>query len=291
MSLVALVLATLIGASLGLLGGGGSILTVPTFVYVLGFAAKPAIAMTLPVVGTASLVGAVGHWRAGNVNLRQALLFGAVTMAGAFAGAKLSVLVSGGLQLAILAIVMLAAATAMLRPAASETAPPTGGTRHQVMLGLVGIAVGLLTGLVGVGGGFLIVPALVVLARVPMKHAVGTSLVVIAMNSAAGFAGLAGEVEIPWRFLAGFTAAAVVGILAGTHATRYVPAAALRRGFAVFLLVIGAGILYANRDVLVPARDAAPPASPASEVHSLIEPSAAGAVGAAATTHLETVPC
>lgn len=255
MAFVALALATLIGVSLGLLGGGGSILTVPIFVYVLGFAAKPAIAMTLPVVGTASLVGALGHWRAGNVDLRQALLFGVVTMAGAFAGAKVAPLISGAVQLTILAVVMLAAAVAMLRPATgADTGDRRGGARYHVMLGAVGIAVGVLTGLVGVGGGFLIVPALAVLARIPMKQAVGTSLVVIAMNSAAGFAGHAGQVVIPWGFLTGFTAAAVVGIIAGTWATRYVAPAALRRGFAVFLLLIGAAMLYGNRDVAFQTR-------------------------------------
>lgn len=296
MALAALALATLIGVSLGLLGGGGSILTVPIFVYVLGFAAKPAIAMTLPVVGTASFVGALSHWRAGNVDLRQAAVFGLVTMAGAFTGAKLAPLLSGAVQLTILAVVMLAAAVAMLRPVVgADTAPRRGGTRHHVILGLVGIAVGVLTGLVGVGGGFLIVPALALLARIPMKQAVGTSLVVIAMNSAAGFAGHAGEVDIPWDFLTGFTAAAVVGILVGTYATRYVAAAALRRGFAVFLLVIGAAILYANRDVFTATRDV-PSASRATTTSRSLNDAAAGPRATRGdrpqpSRNEETVPC
>jgi hypothetical protein len=115
-----------------------------------------------------------------------------------------------------------------------------------------GLAVGVLTGLVGVGGGFLIVPALVLLGKVPMKQAVGTSLLVIAMKSAAGFLGYLGQVEVPWAFMALFTAVAVVGILGGTYLVRFVPQAALKRAFAVFLLVMGGFILYQNRASCMP---------------------------------------
>jgi uncharacterized protein len=110
-----------------------------------------------------------------------------------------------------------------------------------------GLAVGVLTGLVGVGGGFLIVPALVVLGKVPMKEAVGTSLVVIAMKSAAGFAGYFGQVEIRWSYLAMFTAVAIAGSLGGTYLVRYVPQGVLKKAFAVFLIVMGIFILYQNR--------------------------------------------
>lgn len=258
MVLLGYALAALIGLSLGLMGGGGSILTVPIFVYVLGFAAKPAIAMSLPVVGATSLVGAIGHWRAGNVRVRTALIFGMIAMAGAYFGARLAVFIPGAVQLTLLAAVMLVAAVSMLRaarPAASEdesmenlgdrSASSSTGT-----LLVVGFAVGVLTGVVGIGGGFLIVPALVVLGRVPMKQAVGTSLLVIAMNSAAGFLGYAGQVAVPWGFLAGFTAVAIAGILAGTYLVRFVSARTLKRGFAVFLLAIGGFMLFQNRAVL-----------------------------------------
>jgi uncharacterized membrane protein YfcA len=251
LTLLGLLLASLIGVSLGLLGGGGSILTVPVLVYVLGFAAKPAIAMTLPVVGTASLVGAVGHWRAGNVNPRVALLFGLAAMAGAFVGARLAIHVPGAVQLATLGVVMLAAAASMFR-GRREGQAPDAARPLPVLLGAA-LAVGLLTGFVGIGGGFLIVPALVLLAGAPMKQAVGTSLVVIAMNSLAGFAGYLGSVEIPWRFLASFTAAAVVGILVGTRLVRHVSADQLRRGFAVFLVLLAALVLYQNRAVFIAA--------------------------------------
>jgi uncharacterized membrane protein YfcA len=245
-------LAALIGLSLGLMGGGGSILTVPIFVYVLGFDPKLAIAMSLPVVGITSLVGALGHWRAGNVRLRTALLFGAIAMVGAFAGARLAVFVSGVFQLSLLAVVMLAAAISMFRSARrSGTGASAGNDERPMSLPLlipVAMGVGLLTGLVGIGGGFLVVPALVLLGRVPMKKAVGTSLLVIAMNSAAGFAGYLGTVQVPWGFMAGFTAVAIAGILGGTALVRFVSQRALKQAFAVFLLVMGTFILYKNRN-------------------------------------------
>lgn len=267
--LLSFAFAILTGLSLGLLGGGGSILTVPIFVYVLGFAAKPAIAMSLPVVGVTSLVGAVGHWRAGNVHLRTALLFGFIAMAGAYPGARLAAFVPGSVQLTILAIVMLGAAASMLRQTPDGTtsipanAESSAAIRSSLPIGkilVVGLAVGALTGVVGIGGGFLIVPALVILGRVPMKQAVGTSLVVIVMNSAAGFLGYLEQVAMPWRFLAGFTAMSIGGVLAGTHLLRFVSAQALRRGFAMFLLATGGFMLYQNRAAVTGAPT--PPVSP-----------------------------
>ena len=240
-------LAAMIGIMLGLLGGGGSILTVPVLVYALGYAAKPAIAMSLPVVGVTSLIGAALHWRLGNVRVRTALAFGALAMLGAFGGAKLAVFLSGAAQLAVLAVVMFAAAVSMLKDRQvgdeSTDAPP-----RLALLVPVALGVGVLTGLVGIGGGFLVVPALVLLAKVPMRQAVGTSLLVIAMNSASGFVGYLGTVDFNWTFLAGFTAASVVGALVGTMLIARVPQSALRRGFALFLLAMGGFVLYRNRD-------------------------------------------
>lgn len=250
-------LAALIGLSLGLLGGGGSILTVPIFVYVLGFEPKEAIAMSLAVVGATSLVGSVGHWRAGNVNLRVALIFGTVAMAGTYLGARLAVFFSGPAQLALFAIVMLGAAFFMFADRKEREAPAPAGSMRAPLIIAEGVAVGVLTGLVGVGGGFLIVPALVVLGRVPMKEAVGTSLLVIAMKSGAGFVGYMGQVDVPWAFMSGFTAVAVAGILAGTYLVRFVPQSALKRSFAVFLLIMGTAILYQNRDILWPESSSA----------------------------------
>ena len=251
MTILAAALAVLVGLSLGLLGGGGSILTVPIFVYVLGFAPKDAIAAGLAVVGTVSLFGAAGHWRAGNVALRPALLFGVASMAGALLGARLATVVSGAVQLFLFAVVMLLAAVFMLRghAAGSDQAGRPAG------VGVVlpaGIGLGIVTGLVGVGGGFLIVPALVLLGGLRMKPAVGTSLAVIAMNSATGLAGYLGQVELAWTTIAGFTAVAILGSLAGVRLVRHVPQRALQRGFAVFLMAMGLLIVYQNRGVVLP---------------------------------------
>jgi uncharacterized membrane protein YfcA len=271
-----LALAALIGLSLGLLGGGGSIITVPVLVYVLGFAAKPAIAMSLPVVGVTSLTGAALHWRLGNVQLRTALVFGLFAMAGAFAGARLSVFLSGAAQLALLGIVMLAAAIAMLRgnrvggtgsndvARVKDTATP-----RAAIMALVAIGVGILTGLVGIGGGFLVVPALVLLARVPMREAVGTSLLVIAMNAASGFAGYVGTVDFDWSFLAKFTAVAAIGAIGGTLLVNRVPQATLKRAFAVFLLVMGGFVLYSNRGAFRATAASATPINSASTAVSV----------------------
>lgn len=220
-------------------------------VYVLGFAAKPAIAMSLPVVGITSLVGAGLHWRLGNVRVATALAFGLLAMAGAYAGARLAVLLGGAVQLALLAVVMLAAAASMLRaPARPRAAPRPDGSPRLALLAPIALAVGVLTGVVGIGGGFLVVPALVLLAGVPMHHAVGTSLLVIAMNSAAAFAGHVGTVALDWTFLARFTAAAVAGALVGAALAARVPQGALKRTFAVLLLVTGAFVLVQNRGAL-----------------------------------------
>jgi uncharacterized membrane protein YfcA len=270
-----LVLAALIGLSLGLLGGGGSIITVPVLVYVLGFAAKPAIAMSLPVVGVTSLTGAALHWRLGNVQLRTALTFGLFAMAGAFAGARLSVFLSGAVQLALLGIVMLAAAIAMLHgKRAGGTANEGDGEERTVppraaLMALVAIGVGILTGLVGIGGGFLVVPALVLLARVPMREAVGTSLLVIAMNAASGFVGYVGTVDFDWGFLARFTAVAAAGALGGTLLVNRVPQAALKRAFAFFLLVMGGFVLYSNREAFRATAAIASPVDSASSAESV----------------------
>ena len=241
MAIVGLLLAALMGITLGLLGGGGSILAVPILKYVVGFGAKEAIASSLAVVGLTNLFAAIGHWRAGNVNVRVALVFGSVAMAGTYLGARLAVFFSGGVQLALFAAVMIVAAYFMFRdngPKLAEDGLESEFSGKRVSYGLIvveGLAVGMLTGLVGVGGGFLIVPALVVLGKVPMKEAVGTSLLVIAMKSAAGFVGYLGQVQISWIYLGLFTAVAIAGSLGGTYLVRYVPQEALKKTFAVFL--------------------------------------------------------
>jgi uncharacterized membrane protein YfcA len=246
------VLALAIGLSLGILGGGGSILTVPIFVYVMGYTAKQAIAMSLVVVGATSLVGAFRHWRAGNVDVRAALMFGVLAMIGARLGAELSRIVPGIVQLSLLGVVMLVAAALMLRPRGEGNEPPP---RRNVVFSVaatagVGLGVGLLTGLIGTGGGFLFVPSLVLLARLPMKTAVGTSLFVIALSTAAGAFGYRGQTAVPWGVVALFTFIAIAGIFVGTRLLRYVSQQALRRAFAYFLFGMSAFVLYQNRAVI-----------------------------------------
>ncbi|MCE9668194.1 sulfite exporter TauE/SafE family protein [Myxococcus stipitatus] len=254
-------LAALMGLSLGLLGGGGSILTVPILVYVLGFGAKESIAMGLAVVGVTSLVGAASHWRQGNVQFRAAIVFGAVTMVGTYGGARLSVFISGTTQLLLFATVMLVSAYFMRHNGRREAArAPEPHKAPLPLMSLAALGVGALTGLVGVGGGFLIVPALVLLVGLPMKQAVGTSLLVIALNSLVGFAGYLGHVEVPWGDLGLFTAIAVAGILTGTWVSHFVSQATLKAAFSGFLVVMGIFIFFKNRAALTPESGApAPP--------------------------------
>lgn len=251
MSALALLLASLVGLSLGLLGGGGSVLMVPILVYVAKMPAKEAIALSLPIVGLASVVGALRHWRAGNVDMRTALIFAGPAMIAAFGAAQLARFVTGSLQLSLLALVMLAAAISMLRSAMSDG--PEGRERRlsSRWLPVVAIGVGGLTGLVGVGGGFLIVPALVLIAGVPMRLAVGTSLVVIAINAFAGFAGSLGEIDLPWTYGSAFAAITVAGIFGGTALSSRVPPPLLKQAFAVLLLFVSTLMLYQNRASLL----------------------------------------
>jgi uncharacterized membrane protein YfcA/uncharacterized membrane protein YedE/YeeE len=245
---LALPLSLVIGLTLGLLGGGGSILTVPILVYVLHVAPKDAIAMSLLVVGVTSVAATIAHARAGRVLWRTGVMFGAAGMAGAFVGGAAARFVPAALLLGGFAAMMLATAVAMLRgrrvgATAEDTAVDEPTAKSVRELGLVrvlglGAIVGLATGLVGAGGGFVIVPALVLVARVPMKVAVGTSLLVIAMNSFAGFAGHLSHAHLDWGLTGLVAAVAVVGSLVGSRLAARVPQAALRRGFAWFVLAM-----------------------------------------------------
>ncbi len=243
-----LVLALVVGLSMGVLGAGGSIITIPILVYIIGFEVKASIAMSLAVVGATSLVGAIQHWRIRNVNLRIAVMFAPTAMVGTYLGARLAVFFSAGAQLGLFGTVLLAASFSMLRE--NGRTGDVGGWHMMLSVGTVALiilealAVGVLTGLVGVGGGFLIVPVLVLLGGLPMKQAVGTSLLIITLKSFAGFVGYLGQVEVQWAFMAGFTGIAIAGIWIGTHMVQLVSPPALKRGFAVFILVMGAWILY-----------------------------------------------
>jgi uncharacterized membrane protein YfcA len=245
----AIVPGVLIGAALGLLGGGGSVLTVPIFVYVLGFSPKEAIAMSLAVVAATSAFGTAGHWHAGNVNVRIAAVFGGVAMLGTLIGVQLARFIPGTTQMVIFGAVMLAAAAFMLRGRPPGDEKRGEGIARPVVSAVNvvpgGLLVGSLTGIVGVGGGFLIVPALV-LMRMPLREAVGTSLLVITGTCVVGFLGYLGHVNLDWVAVALVAAGTLPGIALGTYLHRFVPQSILRRGFAVFLVVMAAFIFIEN---------------------------------------------
>ena len=236
-----LLLAVAVGVSLGLLGGGGSILAVPLLVYVAGLDSKEAIATSLLVVGVTSLAALVPHARAGRVRWRTGLVFGAAAMVGAYAGGRLAAFIPGTVLLIAFSLMMLATAVAMIR-GRREAEEREGGMRVGLVLAEGGV-VGLVTGMVGAGGGFLVVPALVLLGGLPMSIAVGTSLLVIAMKSFAGLGGYLASVHIDWGLAAAVTGAAVVGSLLGGTLTGRIPADTLRRGFGWFVVVMGVFVL------------------------------------------------
>ncbi len=242
---IALALSVLIGVALGLLGGGGSILTTPILLYALHMEAKEAIATSLLVVGATSIAGVLQHARAGNVEWRTGAIFGAAGMVGAAGGGFVAGYLPSGLLLGFFALMMLATAVAMFRGRKSEGDPEVAGAGQALWKILAdGLVVGIVTGLVGAGGGFLVVPALALLGGLPMKKAVGTSLLVISMKSFAGFAGHATHVSVDFALAGMITAAAVVGSVGGGLLARKVPADLLRRGFAGFVLLMGVFVLY-----------------------------------------------
>lgn len=230
-------LAVFIGIALGLLGGGGSILTVPLLVYVVGMDTKQAIASGLFVVGVTSLVGLVSHARAGRVQWRTGLVFGAAGMAGAFVGARIGAHLPGTVLLISFSLMMVATAIAMVRGRRPGSAPPR---EHLPVFRMItdGALVGLVTGTVGAGGGFLVVPALALLGGLPMTVAIGTSLLVISMNTLSGFVGYATTMTIDWRITLLVTGAAVVGALVGSRVAGRVSPDTLRRAFGWFVLVM-----------------------------------------------------
>ncbi|MCC3272203.1 sulfite exporter TauE/SafE family protein [Arthrobacter zhangbolii] len=237
-----LLLSVLIGLSLGLLGGGGSILTVPILTYVAGLSPREAIASSLFVVGVTSAVSAIGHARKGRVKWRTGLIFGAAGMVGAFGGGLLGGRIPGTILMIAFALMMVATSAAMIRGRKTVKAAGDGELRVGKVI-FEGLVVGLVTGLVGAGGGFLVVPALALLGGLSMPVAVGTSLVVIAMKSFAGLGGYLTTVSLNWPLIAAVTVAAILGSLIGARLAGRIPEAALRRGFGIFVLVMGIFVL------------------------------------------------
>lgn len=236
-------LAVFVGIALGLLGGGGSILTVPLLAYVAGMDAKQAIATSLLVVGVTSAVGAVSHARAGRVQWRTGLIFGTAGMAGAYVGGVLARFIPGSILLIGFALMMIATAIAMLRGRRMDVESVEVPRIPVVKVVGEGLLVGLVTGLVGAGGGFLVVPALALLGGLPMPVAVGTSLIVITMKSFAGLAGYLSSVHIDWTVALMVAAAAVAGALIGARLTAMVNPDTLRKAFGWFVLAMSSVIL------------------------------------------------
>lgn len=249
MTVLVVAASLLIGVSLGVLGGGGSILTVPILVYLAGQGTKEAIAASLFVVGVTSLAALVPHARARRVRWRTGLLFGVFSMAGAYGGGRLAEYVPGPVLLVGFAVMMLATAVAMLRRRRGGGHRDRGAARPeragQAVAGIAvkGLAVGAVTGLVGSGGGFLVVPALAILGGLPMGLAVGTSLLVIAMNSFAGLAGHLTGVSVDWGLALVVTAAAVIGSTVGARLAGRIPQDTLRTAFGWFVVVMGVLVL------------------------------------------------
>lgn len=241
--------ALLIGISLGLLGSGGSILTVPVLVYLVGEPEKVAIAESLGIVATISLVGAIPYAIRKEVHWKNVFYFGIPGMAGTYGGAALSVFLTGSMQLMIFATVMLIAAVMMIRkPKELQVKDKQASIWLLITEGLV---IGVITGLVGVGGGFLIIPALVLLGGLSMRIAVGTSLFIIAAKSLLGFYKyvdvLAKEdLGADWNLLVVFTLIGILGSFLGGKASQFIPHQKLKRGFGYFLIVMGVYILYTN---------------------------------------------
>ena len=254
MSISVIIAGLVTGILLGVFGSGGSIITMPALLYLLDVEPKSAIAMSLGIVAITATITALQHWKRGNVNLKVTAIFGLFGVAGTYAGALLGVITPVVIQLGLFAVVMYAAAWKMLKPkpqphksvgAAAVTECETGDCEeiHYGHIALHGIGVGILTGVVGVGGGFLIVPALVLLSGLSMKRAVGTSLSIVALKSFAGFAGYATAVPIDYGLMAVFTAIAIAGSVAGSLLAHRIHGEHLKKAFGVFLLFVATYIL------------------------------------------------
>lgn len=245
-------LALLVGIVLGLLGGGGSVLTVPILIYGLNVPVKQAIATSLCVVGLVALIGFISHARQRTVATRVALVFGPFAVVSAYVGAVLARHIPAHVQLVAFALVGLMGSALMFRGTFKKSVEDGDSTSYTFiadartlsLLALQGIGVGLLTGLIGVGGGFLIVPALVLIEKLPMRLAIGTSLLVIAMNAFSGFLGYMGTVTTDWYLVTWFTGIAAIGSIVGTLISGRVPPRQLRQVFGVLLIGVSLYVLY-----------------------------------------------
>lgn len=258
MEIIGYFASIVIGISLGLIGGGGSILTVPVLVYLFGVEPVLATAYSLFIVGSTSLVGALPKYKQGLVNLKTALIFGAPAIVAVYATRKFivpaipqEIFTVGGftvtkpiLMMLLFAVLMVFASYSMIKGKKEDENGEQGEQKFNYPLILVeGTVVGILTGLVGAGGGFLIIPALVLLSKLPMKQAVGTSLLIIAAKSLIGFLGDIGHQLIDWKLLMIVTALAIGGIFIGNSFSKKIPGDKLKKWFGWFVLVMGIYII------------------------------------------------
>ena len=248
----------LIGVALGLIGGGGSILTVPVLVYLFGVSPLLSTSYSLFIVGSTSLVGAVNNYKQGFVNVKIALLFGLTSITTVFLTRKFIIpnipqkvakigsfiITESMLMMILFATLMVIAATAMIKNRKSiDEKNPVNTKLNIIKLLVYGIAIGITTGFLGAGGGFLLIPTLVILLGLPMKEAVGTSLLIIALNSLFGFTADLGHFEIDWYFLLSITAIALVGLVIGSQIGKKIESIKLKKGFGYFVLIMGIFII------------------------------------------------
>ncbi|MDI1255680.1 MAG: sulfite exporter TauE/SafE family protein [Flavobacterium sp.] len=250
-------LAVLVGISLGLMGSGGSILTVPILVYVMGISPVLATAYSLFIVGTTATVGSIRNAFENNIDFRKVLIFGIPSMTAVFLTRGYlvpfipeNIAVIGNFEITkslavmvLFAIVMLLSSYTMLRQQTSESTIVTTNKLNYPLIFLLGLGIGVVAGLVGAGGGFLIVPALVFLANTKMKRAIGTSLCIVALQSLIGFIGDLKNTAIDWQLLGYFTTASVIGIFIGLALAKKIPSGKLKKGFGWFVLAMAVYIL------------------------------------------------
>jgi uncharacterized membrane protein YfcA len=257
MEIIGYLASLVIGVSLGLIGGGGSILTVPVLVYLFGVDPVLATAYSLFIVGSTSLIGAIPKYNNGEINIKTAIIFGIPSIIAVYATRAFivpaipsEILTLGSLTLTkplmmmmIFAVLMVFASVSMIRSKEKNQEDNGPQVFNYPMILMEGVIVGILTGLVGAGGGFLIIPALVLFSKLPMKQAIGTSLLIIAAKSLIGFTGDLGKQTMDWNLLLSVTALAIVGIFVGNALGKKVSAESLKKGFGWFVLIMGIYII------------------------------------------------